>query len=95
MTLAELPTSTQAAAMDALTNEGVQRTQITETVTMALPPNVNPDEAVPVLVSVKAVDPALYPFYGTVTLSPNLNLKNALTPDAVVDYIHQQKLFRS
>jgi putative ABC transport system permease protein len=80
----ETPTPAEAAAMDALASQGVQRTQITETVTMALPPNVNPDEAVPVLVSVKAVDPALYPFYGTVTLNPNLSLKTALTPDAVV-----------
>ncbi len=80
----ETATPKEAAAMDALASEGVQRTQITETVTMALPPNANPDEAVPVLVSVKAVDPTLYPFYGTITLNPNLSLRTALTPDAVV-----------
>ena len=80
----ETATPKETAAMDALAGEGVQRTQITETVTMALPPNANPDEAVPVLVSVKAVDPALYPFYGTITLNPNLNLRTVLTPDAVV-----------
>src|ERR1035437_3356332 len=61
----ELPSPQQTAAMDALTARGVRRTQITETVTMALPPNANPDEAVPVLLSVKAVDPSMYPFYGT------------------------------
>ena len=51
---------------------------------MALPPNANPDDAVPVLVSVKAVDPAIYPFYGHVTLNPAQSLTTALTPDAVV-----------
>ena len=46
--------------------------------------DANPDDAVPVLVSVKAVDPAMYPFYGDVTLDPARTLKTALTPDAVV-----------
>ena len=80
----ELPSPTQTAAMDALTARGVQRTQITETVTMALPPNAKPEDAIPVLLSVKAVDPSMYPFYGTVTLNPALNLRTALTADSVV-----------
>ena len=80
----ELATPQQLAAMDALIARGVRRTQITETVTMALPPNANPDAAVPVLLSVKAVDPAMYPFYGTVTLDPAQSLRTALTPDSVV-----------
>ncbi len=80
----ELPSPQQTAAMEALTARGVRRTQITETVTMALPPNTSPEAAVPVLLSVKAVDPSMYPFYGSVTLSPSLNLRTALTPDAVV-----------
>lgn len=80
----DLPNAQQVAAMDDLAAHGVKRTQITETVTMALPPNANPDDAVPVLVSVKAVDPAMYPFYGSVTLDPAQSLKTALTPDAVV-----------
>lgn len=80
----ELPTSAQTAAMDGLLARGVRRTQITETVTMALPPHANPDEAIPVLLSVKAVDPQLYPFYGSVTLNPALNLRTALTADTVV-----------
>src|SRR5580698_1266505 len=75
----ELPSPPQAAAMDALSARGVKRTQITETVTMALPPNANPDDAVPVLLSVKAVDPEKYPFYGNVTLNPPLRLRDALT----------------
>jgi putative ABC transport system permease protein len=80
----DLPTPQQMAAMDDLTAHGVKRTQITETVTMALPPNANPDDAVPVLLSVKAVDPTMYPFYGTVTLDPVQSLRTALTPDTVV-----------
>jgi putative ABC transport system permease protein len=80
----EPPTPQQTTAMNALVTKGVQRTQITETVTMAMPPNQNPDDAVPVLLSVKAVDPALYPFYGNVTLSPAQNLRTALTADTVV-----------
>ena len=46
--------------------EGVRRTWITETVTMASSagaPN-------PLLISVKAVDPAAYPFYGEVQARP-------------------------
>ena len=56
-----------------------EHTQITETLTMASPTG----SSAPLLISVKAVDPAVYPFYGTVKLSPDLNLRTALTPDAV------------
>ena len=80
----ELPSPLQTAAMESLAARGVRRTQITETVTMALPPNAIPDDAVPVLLSVKAVDPSMYPFYGKVTLEPAQSLRTALTPDAVV-----------
>jgi putative ABC transport system permease protein len=37
----------------------------------------------PVLVSVKAVDPALYPFYGEVELAPASGLGTALGPHTV------------
>jgi len=80
----ELETPKEKAAIDSLLARGVERTQITETVTMAMPPNANPETAVPVLISVKAVDPRFYPFYGTVTLDPAQSLRTALTPDAVV-----------
>ncbi len=80
----EVATPQEAAAMDALAAQGVKRTQITETVTMALPPNAKPEDAVPVLLSVKAVDPSMYPFYGSVVLNPAQSLRTALTPDAVV-----------
>jgi len=53
---------------------GVRSTWVTETVSMA---SVPPDP-VPLLVSLKAVDPNAYPFYGQVALQPAMNLKQAL-----------------
>lgn len=75
-----LPSGEQQAALDALAARGVRRTWITETVTMASSANT-PD---PLLISVKAVDPALYPFYGKVKLDPPRALKEALAADTVV-----------
>jgi putative ABC transport system permease protein len=75
----ELPTPQQTAAMDDLTKSGVDRTWITETVTMASTGAAKP----PMLVSVKAVDPKKYPFYGEIRLSPAAPLSRALTADTV------------
>jgi putative ABC transport system permease protein len=75
----ELPTPQQSAAMDALAKSGVDRTWITETVTMV---SAGVDKP-PMLVSVKAVDPAKYPFYGEIRLSPPAPLSRALTADTV------------
>ncbi len=60
------PTPQQTATLQDLEKRGVRNTSITETLTMANTSGV-PE---PVLVSVKAVDPAVYPFYGAVTLDP-------------------------
>src|SRR5690348_11288392 len=60
------PNPEQVARLDQLGSHGVDRTLITETVSMASA--VTPD-ATPVLVSIKAVDPARYPYYGTVKLA--------------------------
>jgi len=35
------------------------------------------------LISVKAVDPAVYPFYGSVKFNPPMDLRSALRPDTV------------
>ena len=75
----------EAAALDALARRGVEHTLITETISMvssaqAVP---NSDAATPVLVSIKAVDPSKYPYYGAVTLDPPMALKDALLPDTV------------
>ena len=61
-----LADASQAAAMLDLEKRGVQRTAVTETLTMANTAAV-PE---PVLVSVKAVDTSVYPFYGEVKLDP-------------------------
>lgn len=75
----ETPTPQQTAEMNALAKSGVDRTWITETVTMASAGESKP----PMLVSVKAVDPKKYPFYGAIGLSPPAPLKQVLTADTV------------
>lgn len=74
-----LPTPQQDAVMDDLIKRGVQRTWITETLTMA---SASPEKP-PMLVSVKAVDPKVYPFYGEIRLSPPAALSTALTADTI------------
>ena len=75
-----LPDPQQQQTLDELAKRGVDRTWITETVTMASSATT-PD---PLLVSIKAVDPSAYPFYGTVKLAPPKPLRDALTADTVV-----------
>lgn len=69
----------QQAAMDELTAQGVARTWISETASMLSAAN----HPYPVLVSIKAVDPAVYPFYGELKLDPPLPLRDALQPDTI------------
>jgi putative ABC transport system permease protein len=59
---------------------GSESTWVTETVSMA---SVPPDP-VPLLVSLKAVDPSHYPFYGEAKLDPQLSLQQALAGDSAV-----------
>jgi putative ABC transport system permease protein len=75
----QLPTARQLDDMNSLAKRGIARTQVTETLTMASPPN----GAAPLLISVKAVDPAVYPFYGTVKFNPPIDIRAALQPDTV------------
>jgi putative ABC transport system permease protein len=75
----QLPTRPQLDDMNSLAMRGIERTQVTETLTMASPPN----GSAPLLISVKAVDPAVYPFYGTVKFNPPMDLRTALQPDTV------------
>src|SRR5580704_17244189 len=72
--LFRLATPKEDEQLDALASQGVERTTVTETVSMA---SVHSDP-VPLLVSLKAVDPAVYPFYGSVTLSPAGTLRSTL-----------------
>ncbi len=76
-----LPTAAETAKIAAVAQQnGLRTTWITETVSMA---SVPPDP-VPLLVSLKAVDPADYPFYGTADLEPAMSLPEALAGDSVV-----------
>jgi putative ABC transport system permease protein len=74
-----MPGAEQSAVLDALAARGVRRTWITETVTMAASAST-PD---PLLISVKAVDPGVYPFYGAVKLDPPRPLREALDAHSV------------
>jgi len=74
------PTPEQAKRLDALEREGVAVTSVTELLSMASSPKTFD----PLLVSLKAVDPGMYPFYGTVDLQPAGSLRSVLTADAVV-----------
>jgi putative ABC transport system permease protein len=74
-----LPTPEQTAALASLEKRGVRETWITETFTMASSPQVRD----PLLVSLKAVDPAVYPFYGAVRLEPSVPLAQALDAQSV------------
>ena len=58
----------------------VRATWVTETVSMA---SVPPDP-VPLLVSLKAVDPAEYPYYGAAELEPQMSLQQALQGDSAI-----------
>ena len=73
------PTLEQQKGLDAIEAEGVEITPVTEMLSMASSPKTMD----PLLVSLKAVDPAKYPFYGEVTLSPTGSLKDALRGDSV------------
>src|SRR5271170_3151547 len=58
------PTPQEAKQLDEMQKSGIQRTWITEMVSMVSAPG----DPVPLLVSLKAVNPAEWPFYGSVQL---------------------------
>jgi putative ABC transport system permease protein len=75
------PTTEEKDKIAAITQPfGIRTTWVTETVSMA---SVPPDP-VPLLVSLKAVDPDEYPYYGTAELEPAMSLKQALDGDSAV-----------
>lgn len=73
-------TSEQLAELDRLQSHGVRHTLVTETVSMA---SMGKD-AVPVMVSLKAVDPSQYPYYGNVVLASGKSLRNVLHDNLAV-----------
>jgi putative ABC transport system permease protein len=76
-----LATQQENAKLDTLAaSKAVERTSVTETVSMAS----LQDDPVPLLVSLKVVDPAKYPFYGIMILNPAGDLRSLLTDSTVV-----------
>ncbi|MBI4873273.1 MAG: FtsX-like permease family protein [Acidobacteria bacterium] len=73
------PTGEQLAGLETWTRRGARYSRITETVSMMSASAA----ATPVLVSVKAVDPGAYPFYGRVQLEPARPLSEALTAQTI------------
>jgi putative ABC transport system permease protein len=73
-------TPEQQRCIDGYVRRGARVTRISETVSML---GTGQPDGVPTLVSVKAVDPAVYPFYGRITLDPDKPLGQALDARSV------------
>ena len=73
------PSAEQDAAIERLAQRHVEPTRVTETLSM-VSSSASPD---PLLVTLKAVDPAVFPFYGDLVLSPEGSIKEGLTPESV------------
>ncbi|HUA86695.1 MAG TPA: FtsX-like permease family protein [Bryobacteraceae bacterium] len=76
-----VPSERQLAMLDALRQQGVEHTWITETVSMA---EAKTGTAAPVLAALKVVDPTQYPYYGEMKLNPAMPLSGALTAQTAV-----------
>lgn len=74
------PGPDEQRALDDLAARGATLTRVLETPSMMSSPAVSR----PLLVSVKAVDPSRYPFYGEIEIAPPQELGAALTPASVV-----------
>jgi putative ABC transport system permease protein len=74
------PTPEEQKGLDEIAAGGVEITPVTELLSMASASKTLD----PLLISLKAVDPGMYPFYGDVELAPAGQLKNVLTSDTVV-----------
>lgn len=71
------PSPEHRAQIEAIGQEAGQITPVTETVSMAR----SLSQKVPQMVAVKGVDPAVYPFYGKLTLDPDRTLRELLRDD--------------
>lgn len=74
------PTATQIQQLEKLGNRDGSLTRVTETISMA----ASARERVPQMVSVKGVDPSVYPFYGNLTVSPSCPLRDLLKDDSSI-----------
>ncbi|MBV9266531.1 MAG: FtsX-like permease family protein [Acidobacteriaceae bacterium] len=75
-----LPTPQQEQQMSALGREYGQLTRVTETVSMA----GSSHQRIPQMIAVKAIDPAVYPYYGHLATKPAESLRSLLCDDASV-----------
>ena len=73
------PDAREAQQLEQLTQGGVQMTPVTEMAGMATAYN----SLDPLLIAIKAIDPAQYPYYGSVDLQPQMPLAGALAGDNV------------
>lgn len=74
------PNKEELDVFGSLTRRGCEMTRVTETLSMASSARASR----PLLSNIKAVDPRLYPFYGSVELDPILPLNKLLADDAAV-----------
>ena len=74
------PTPRRRRDLEEIKASGVGMTSVTELLSMAS----DPKTLDPLLVSLKAVDPGVYPYYGEVELAPTGNLRDVLDADSVV-----------
>ena len=74
------PTGQEEQQLNALAAAGVDRTEVTEMMSMAS----SPADPVPLLIALKVVDPRKYPFYGSVELDPAGDLGKLLTDSTVI-----------
>ncbi len=72
------PTPEQIRRVEGIAKEYGALTRVTETLSMAASGRAR----VPQMVSIKAVDPAVYPFYGALTLDPPRPLRDLLKDDS-------------
>lgn len=75
-----LPTPEQLAALERMGESDGRMTRVTETVSMAN----SARQKIPQMVSVKAIDPDAYPFYGHLTTEPPRRLDALLCDDSSV-----------
>ncbi len=73
------PNDQQQQAMDALGRKYGAMTRVTETLSMGAP--LASTSRTPQMISVKAVDPAAYPYYGALGLKPSVPLNKLLAND--------------
>jgi putative ABC transport system permease protein len=74
----------KVAALDKSGGDGMRSTWVMETISMTSVGTGVSGQAMPLLVSLKAVDPSEYPYYGTAELAPAMSLKDALAGDGAV-----------